>query len=60
MTTANRSPFPEVRAGDLNLLRECVSLGATPLVRPSAVERLEAAIGRELTRRLLTSLIRRS
>jgi len=38
------------------LLRHCLSLGAVGPRRPPARDRLEEALGPELTRRLLTSL----
>ena len=56
VTGANRSPFHGSRSPELTLLRDCFSLGELPPARPSAVERLEEAVGRELAHRLLSSL----
>ena len=55
-TMADRSPFEETRSSDLHLLRDCLSLGVREPSRPPARQRLEAALGRDLTRFLLTSL----
>ena len=54
-TTAHRMPF-DGRSRDLHLLRDCLSIGATPPVRPSAFERLEEAVGPDLALRLVRSL----
>lgn len=55
-TMADRNPFPDTRQPDLHLLRDCLSLGLREPRRPSARQRLEATLGRDLTRFLLTSL----
>ena len=55
-TIADRNPFQETRSPDLHLLRDCFSLGLQEPRRPSARQRLEAALGRDLTRFLLTTL----
>lgn len=46
----------DIRASDLHLLRDCLTLGTTHRRRPPAKVRLEEALGPDLARRLLTSL----
>ena len=53
---ADRTRLLATRSSDLHLLRDCLSLGSTAPPRPSARERLEEAVGRDLAARLVTSL----
>lgn len=56
MSMTDQRPLPPGRTPDLNLLHACLSLGTDAPSRPSARERLEAAVGSELAHRLLRSL----
>jgi hypothetical protein len=53
---AARILLVDSRAPELHLLRDCLSLGLREPSRPPARQRLEATLGRDLTRFLLTSL----
>jgi hypothetical protein len=56
MSMSGERPLSAGHTPDLHLLQACLSLGTDAPVRPSARERLEEAVGRELAHRLLRSL----
>ncbi len=56
MSLTDERALPHGGTPDLNLLHACLSLGTDAPSRPSARERLEAAVGSELAHRLLSSL----
>jgi hypothetical protein len=51
--------YPKPRASEL-LLEHCFALGADGSRRPTAAARLEALLGRELARRLVSALSTRT
>jgi hypothetical protein len=55
-TPGDRQPLAGSRSPDLQLLRDCLALGPRVPRRPPARQRLEEALGRDLTRFLLSSL----
>ena len=50
------TPTTDTRVSTLHLLRDCFALGRPESRRPPAKVRLEAALGPELTRKVLRSL----
>jgi hypothetical protein len=50
--------YPKPRASEL-LLEHCFALGGDGSRRPPAAARLEAVLGRDLARRLVTALLAR-